>query len=132
MCRANDRLGGLTLTYRRFRQLPQGLACCHVLYYWPGPGCVWRAAVSAVRLPLTVKTTLPVSRGLDMPAAMAALPANRLLASPAGGPLLTGSKTRAGKGYPRVALLRSTWKSGPAPAVTAGSSPTASGSSCPA
>jgi len=35
-------------------------------------------------------------------------------------------------GYPGVALLRSTWKSGPAPAVTAGSSPAACGSSCSA
>jgi len=34
--------------------------------------------------------------------------------------------------YPRVARLRSTWKSGPAPAVTAGSRPAAWGSSCPA
>jgi hypothetical protein len=34
--------------------------------------------------------------------------------------------------YPRVAWLRSIWKRGPAPAVTAGSRPAACGSSCTA
>src|SRR5689334_17739716 len=34
--------------------------------------------------------------------------------------------------YPGVARLRSIWKRGPAPAVTAGSRPVAWGSSCPA
>ena len=42
------------------------------------------------------------------------------------------NQTRVGCGYPRTALLRSTWKSGPAPAVTAGSRPAVWGSSCSA
>jgi hypothetical protein len=43
-----------------------------------------------------------------------------------------GNVTHVGCGYPRAALLRSTWNSSPAPAVTAGSSPAAWGSSWPA
>ena len=48
------------------------------------------------------------------------------------GKVVFDGKAHADKGYPKAALLRSTRKSGPAPAVTAGSRPAASGSSCSA